>query len=58
MRFFYPNATTLPETNIASENRVSQKGISLPTITCSGAMLVVGGVLDYLLILGSDLEPR
>ena len=36
---------TLPETNMAHENRPSQKESSLPTIKFSGAMLVSGSVI-------------
>ena len=41
----FPLFSTLPETNIAPENRPSQKETSIPTIHFSGAMLVSGRVL-------------
>ena len=38
---------TLPETNIAPENRPSQKETSIPTIHFQGRWLLVSGMVNY-----------
>ena len=39
------DATTLPETNMAPENRPSQKETGIPSIQYSGALLVSGSAV-------------
>ena len=49
---------TLPETNIAPENRPSKKETSVGTIQFSGATLVSGRVLRYFALVAFAILTR